>query len=78
MDLSTKYIHIYLEYHNVCPLVRIGTPSPASECVHLTPPPPESPGGHTRLGGGGGEGSQFERQEKTPSMNLFTLWIYLS
>ncbi len=26
----TKYIHIYLEYHRVCPLVRIGTPHPIS------------------------------------------------
>jgi hypothetical protein len=35
----------YLEYHSVCPLVRIGTPSPASESVtHGT-----KGGGHTRL-----------------------------
>ncbi len=28
-------IHIYLENHSVCPLVRIGTPHPLS-CKHLT------------------------------------------
>ncbi len=33
-------VHIYLEYHNVCPLVRIWTPSPAGECV--APPVPHS------------------------------------
>jgi hypothetical protein len=28
-------VHKYLEYHSVCPLVRIGdpTPSPSSECA---------------------------------------------
>jgi hypothetical protein len=38
----------YLEYHSVCPLVRIGTPHPLSrERVYS---PPESKGGeHTRL-----------------------------
>ncbi len=38
------YVHIYLEYHRVCPLVGIGTthPSPASECV---PSPPTKRGG---------------------------------
>jgi hypothetical protein len=45
--------HICLEYHSVCPLVRIGTPtpSPASECV----PPPEPKGGggtHSTAGEG--------------------------
>ncbi len=35
-------VHIYLEYHSVCPLVRIGTPtpSPPSECA----PPPGTKG----------------------------------
>jgi hypothetical protein len=45
---STKYVHIYLEYHSVCPLVEIGTPHPLShECA--PPPPPTKGGGHTRL-----------------------------
>jgi hypothetical protein len=26
-------VHVYLEYHSLCPLVGIGTPSPASECA---------------------------------------------
>ncbi len=41
-------VHIYLEYHGVFPLVRIGipNPSPVSECA---PPPPEPAG----WGGGG-------------------------
>ncbi len=30
-------VHIYLEYHSVCPLVQIGTPPPpASECISET------------------------------------------
>jgi hypothetical protein len=37
-------IHIYLEYHSVCPLVGIGTPHPLTDCA-----PPLNQGG----GGGG-------------------------
>jgi hypothetical protein len=46
---STK-VHIYLEYHRVCPLVglRLPTPSPANECVP-PPTPLNQRGGHTRL-----------------------------
>jgi hypothetical protein len=47
-------VHIYLEYHNVCPLVQIGNPHPlsriASECV---PPPEPRGGGHTLACGDG-------------------------
>jgi hypothetical protein len=47
-DVMAQSTYIYLEYHSVCPLVRIGTPSPADECV---PPEPKRGGGkHTRLG----------------------------
>jgi hypothetical protein len=41
---STVHMYEYLEYHSVCPLVRIGTPStpsPASECAR----PPGTKGG---------------------------------
>jgi hypothetical protein len=41
---TTKYIYIYLEYHSVCPLVGIGTPSKSAS--------PQNRGGggvHSRL-----------------------------
>ncbi len=43
-----NYTYIYLEYHSVCFLVRIGTPtpSPPSECP---PGTKRGGGGHTRL-----------------------------
>ncbi len=53
----TKYIYcMYLEYHSVCPVVRIGTPlSPASECIPPHPPPePKGVGTHPHAGEGGG------------------------
>jgi hypothetical protein len=68
-------VHIYKEYHSVCPLVGIGTlpptPSLASECA----PPPGTKGGgaHTRAGEGLGE-SQFQRLEEKLS-TLPTLWL---
>ncbi len=39
---------IYLEYHSVCPLVRVGTPHPLSR-KRVCSLPPEPGGGHTRL-----------------------------
>jgi hypothetical protein len=45
-------VHKYLEYHSVCPLVRIGTHPLFSKCVSL---PPESKGGtHSPAGEGVG------------------------
>ncbi len=53
--MYTSKVHIYVEYHKVCPLVRTGTPHPISrECV---PPWNQTVRGHTRLlvrGWGGG------------------------
>ncbi len=53
----TSKVHIYVEYHIACPLVRTGTPHPISpECA---PPPPEPKGEGTHspacqgMGGGG-------------------------
>jgi hypothetical protein len=44
--IATNYIHIYLEYYSVCPLVGIGTPPPSSPAnVCATP---------SRTKGGGG------------------------
>jgi hypothetical protein len=41
-------VHIFTEYHSVCPLVRIGTlPSPLSPAS--VPLPPEPKGRHTHL-----------------------------
>ncbi len=58
--LSCPYIFVYLEYHSVSLLFRIGTPipSPANECV----PPPGW--GHTRLRvrGSGGPNSDDWRK----------------
>ncbi len=39
-------VHIYLEYHSVCPLVGIGTPHPLSQRVCF-PPEPKGEGGDT-------------------------------
>ncbi len=53
-------VHIYLEYHSVCPLDEIGippTPSPTSGCT--SPSGTGGEGGHTHLrvrGVGGGQG----------------------
>ncbi len=49
-------VHIYKEYHSVCPLVGIGTlppPSHASECA----PPPQAKGGRAHSPAGEGWGS---------------------
>jgi hypothetical protein len=45
------HICIYLEYHSVCPLVRIGTTPPPLPQARVSPPPLPEPqgGGHTRL-----------------------------
>jgi hypothetical protein len=63
---SFHKVHIYLEYHSICHLVRIGTPpasSPARECV----PPGTKGGGDTRMRVRGWvEVPQFRRLEKKP------------
>ncbi len=43
-------VHMYLEYHSVCPLVRIGTPLTPLPQASLSPPPPA----HLPLGVGVG------------------------
>ncbi len=43
INLSHK-VHVYLEYHSVCPLVGIGTPHPLS-CKQVCPHPPGNKGG---------------------------------
>ncbi len=59
---TVQRIHIYLEYHSVCPLVRIGTPFPLAR---VSPTPPAPKGGETLLPAGEGvEGSQFGRQAR--------------
>jgi hypothetical protein len=47
-DCGLHKVHLYLEYHSVCPLVGIGIPSPASEFA-LSPEPGGGGGVHTRL-----------------------------
>jgi hypothetical protein len=44
-------VHIYLEFHSVCPLVRIGigTPLTLPQASESPPPEPTGGGGHTRL-----------------------------
>jgi hypothetical protein len=55
---------MYKEYHNVCPLVKIGTlPTPLSPASVPLPPEPGGGGAHSPAGDGLGE-SQFRRLEK--------------
>jgi hypothetical protein len=43
-------VHMYKEYHSVCPLVGIGTlPTPLSPASVPLPPEPKRGGGHTHL-----------------------------
>ncbi len=65
-------VQIYLEYHSVCPLVRIGTLHPHFR-KRVCTPTPEPKGGILAAGEGVGE-SQFGRLEKKPSA-LSTLWV---
>jgi hypothetical protein len=57
-------VHIYLEYHRVCPLVGIGTlPPPLSPASLPLPPEPKGGGGAHSPGGEGLGESQFRRLE---------------
>jgi hypothetical protein len=69
------YIYrIYLEYHSVCPLVRIWDQTLPQ--VSVSPPPQNQRGGvDTRLRGRGWGESQFARLERKPN-TLSTLWGY--
>ncbi len=42
-------VHIYKEYHNICPIVGIGTLSPPSFASQCSPPQEPKGGVHTRL-----------------------------
>ncbi len=69
----------YKKYHSVCPLVGIGTLSPAS-----VPLPPRTGGGgaHSPAGEGLGE-SQFRRREKSLALclrcgfNYYSMYVHL-
>ncbi len=58
-------VHMCLEYHSICPLVRIGTPYPLSCKRVFTPSLAPKEGVHLPAGEGVGE-SQFGRLEKKP------------
>jgi hypothetical protein len=76
MGEGTKYVHIYKEYHSVCPLVGIGTlPPPLSPASMPLPPEPKG-GAHSPAGKGLGE-SQFRRLGEKLS-TLPTLWARVS
>ncbi len=50
--LATDYsgisqFDIYLEYHSVCPLVKIGTPHPSLPQTSVSPPEPNGEGAHS-------------------------------
>ncbi len=64
----------HLEYHSVCPLVRIGTPHTLSR-KRVSPPPgiKEAGGTHSPTGEGVGGGVPIRRQQKKPG-TLSTLW----
>jgi hypothetical protein len=66
LNPKVLYIYTYLDYQNVCPFVRIGTPYSLSR-KQVCPPRNQS-GGHTRLRLMGWGGSQFRRLEKKPSL----------
>jgi hypothetical protein len=51
-DISAHKVHIYLEYHSVCPLVRIGTPPTPSPLASVSLP--SEPKGGTHWSGGEG------------------------
>ncbi len=67
-------VHIYLEFHSVCPHIRIETPpSPLPKRVYTTTaPPPNQRGTNSPVGKGGG--SQFGRLKKKPG-TLSTQWF---
>jgi hypothetical protein len=54
---------LYLEYQNVCPFVRIGSPRPLKR---VCPPWNQRVGGQHSLAGEGRGGSQFGRLERKP------------
>jgi hypothetical protein len=57
-------MHIYKEYHSICPFVEIGTPPPLLPQASV-PLPPEPKGGGAQLPAGEGMGEyQFRRLEK--------------
>ncbi len=72
ISASGPQVHIYKEYHSVCPFVGIGTlPSPLSP-ASVPPQNQRGEGAHSPAGEGLGE-SQFRRMEKKHS-TLTTLW----
>jgi hypothetical protein len=73
LDLATHKVHIYLEYHSVCPLR--GSLHPALLQASVSPRNQKG-GTHSPAGEGVGE-SQFGRLEKKPSI-LSTLCLLLS
>jgi hypothetical protein len=71
-DVMAQITYIYLEYHSVCPLVRIGTPSPADECI---PPEPKRGGGTHSSGREGVGGPNLDDGRKSLVLSpLFGLW----
>ena len=69
----THKVHIYKEYHSVCPLVGTGTlPPPLSPASVPLPPEPKGGEAYSPAGRGLGE-SQFRRLEKKLT-TLLTRW----
>jgi hypothetical protein len=67
---STEHkVHIYIEYHSVCPLVGIGTLPPPLSPASVPLPPKQGGGAHSPAGEGVGE-SKFRRLEKTLALCL--------
>ncbi len=63
VSICRCHVHIYLEDHSACSLVRIGTPKPLYH-KRVCPTPAEPGGGDTRLRVRGRGESQFRRLEK--------------
>jgi hypothetical protein len=62
-------VHIYLEYHSVCPLVQIGTPTISPEIDCVSPRNPRG-GGHTRQRVRGSGGPNFDDWRKNLALCL--------
>ncbi len=63
----THKVHLYIEYHSVCPLVGIGTPLPFQPQAIVPPPGTKGGGGYTIHSPAGEEGvgeSRVRRLEK--------------
>jgi hypothetical protein len=76
---SSHQVHIYLEYHSVCPLVRIGTPHPLSRKRECYLPDPTGGGGTYSPAGEGAGGPNSDEWRKSLVLMIVLLCLpYIS